>query len=294
MILYRLTRREIRSKIDTEKPGWLADTQNRTSAFIARKKFDEEKSVWSTVKAVYMRLQGGQKCAFCERKLESEEFGAGEQAVEHFRPKGRVMPWRAPAAVRQQRIPITTVKRGQNGYYWLAYDPFNYSAACHPCNSSLKGDRFPISGNYRAEGTPEELRTEKPLLIYPLGNFDDDPEELIEFNGASPVPKRTTGRKFHRAFVTIEFFRLDDAVGRGNLFKERARIICAIQCALDSLAGQPDQSVRARAEGVLTRAIRPESPHTNCARSFLRLAKANPAVAARLADAAAALDDCSS
>jgi len=294
MIRYRLTRREIRSKIDTEKPGWLADTQNRTSAFIAKKKFDEEKSVWSAVKAVYMRLQGGQKCAFCERKLESEEFGAGEQAVEHFRPKGRVMPWRAPTVVRQQNIPITTVKRGQNGYYWLAYDPFNYSAACHPCNSSLKGDRFPISGKFGAGGRPEELRTEKPLLIYPLGNFDDDPEELIEFSGASPVPKRTTGRKFYRAFVTIEFFRLDDAVGRGNLFKERSRIICALQCALDSLAGQRDQSVRVRAEGILTRATRPESPHTNCARSFLRLASANPAAAARLADAAAALDDSSS
>jgi hypothetical protein len=241
-----------------------------------------------------MQLQGGQKCAFCERKLESQEFGAGEQAVEHFRPKGRVMPWRATEAVRKRSIPIATVKKGQNGYYWLAYHPFNYSAACHPCNSSLKGDRFPISGTYAATGDPRSLQAEEPLLIYPLGDFDDDPEDLIEFNGASPVPKHKSGRKFHRAFVTIEFFRLDDSVGRGNLFKERARIICALQGALDVLAGQPTASRKARAEAILDRLIMSNSPHSNCARSFLRLAKSDPNAAASLADAAAALDASSS
>jgi hypothetical protein len=294
VIRYRFTRTQIRKKIEAEKPGWLTDTEERTSRFVAQKKFREKKSVWSAVKAIYMQLQGGQKCGFCERKLESVEFGAGEQAVEHFRPKGRVMPWRASATIRENNIPITPVKRGQNGYYWLAYDPLNYSAACHPCNSSLKGDRFPISGTYGADGKPERLRTEQPLLIFPLADFDENPENLIKFNGASPAPKYTTGRKFHRAFVTIEFFRLDDAVGRGNLFKERARIICALQGALDVLAGRPSAPRRERANGILRRAVRAKSPHTNCARSFLRLAKANPDAAARLADKAAALDKSSS
>jgi len=294
MIRYSFTRAQIESAIEAEKPGWLADTQLRTAGFISRQKFDESSSIWSQVKAVYMWLQGGQKCAFCERKLESEEFGAGEQAVEHFRPKGRVMAWRAPAAVRSRNIQVTPVPRGTNGYYWLAYDPFNYSAACHPCNTSLKGDRFPISGAHLATGRPEDMAEEQPLLIYPLGDFDDDPEDLIEFKGASPVPKHAGGRRFDRAFVTIEFFHLDDAVGRGNLFKERARIICAIQGALDVLGGQPSPTQRQRALLILQRFQQSNSPHANCARSFVRLAASDPQAAERLADAAAALDENSS
>lgn len=294
MIRYTCSRQQLESELETESPGWLADTAQRTAKFVAAQKFSESKSIWSRVKPVYMRRKGGQKCAFCERKLESQEFGAGEQAVEHFRPKGRVSAWKVPAQVKAKNIAVAAVPASQNGYYWLAYHPFNYTAACHPCNTSLKGDRFPIAGQYAAAGDPTDLLAEQPLLIYPLGDFDDDPESLLEFNGASPVPKHPSGTPFDRAFVTIEFFHLDDAVGRGNLFKERARIICALQGALDVLAGGPTLDRKTRAESLLQRATRDDSPHANCARSFLRLAKADPAAAARIADQAAKLDASSS
>lgn len=284
MIGYPCTRKELEAAIETESPGWLADTAGRTKGFIKRKKFDETKSAWSEVKVVYMRLQGGAKCAFCERKLESETYGAGEQAVEHFRPKGRVMPWKSAPA----DVPVAPVKKGQKGYYWLSYHPFNYSAACHPCNSSLKGDRFPIAGKYQSKGDPAALqKSELPLLIYPIGDIDADPESLITFTGALPVPVHSSGKKRQRAAATIKFFDLDNLDTRGNLFKERANVIVLLQAALDNLNGSA--AARARAQLILDNAARPNFPHANCARSFLRLAKADPAAASRIADAAAQL-----
>src|SRR5207342_665422 len=96
--------------------------------------------------------QGGAKCAYCERKLEAEEYGKGEQDVEHFRPKNSVRSWHLPAELAQQGVALGSVANPSSGYYLLPYHLFNYCAACKPCNSAIKSDYFPIAGAYRLTG----------------------------------------------------------------------------------------------------------------------------------------------
>jgi hypothetical protein len=146
VIGYPVSREELCRLIEAHVPGWLDRATERTAQFRRQRKYEETSTIWSEVKAVYMQLQGGAKCAFCERKLEAVEYGKGEQAVEHFRPKGNIAAWKMPAALAAQGTPSTQrateppAKLG--GYYLLAYDVFNYSAACNPCNSALKRDYF--------------------------------------------------------------------------------------------------------------------------------------------------------
>jgi hypothetical protein len=242
------------------------------------KKYSEGGPGWSDVKVVYMREQGDSKCLYCERKLESVEIGLIEQDVEHFRPKSSVSSWPVPAHLQQ--IPITTPGK-DGGYYRLPHELYNYGASCKPCNSTCKSDYFPISGTYDlSAGDPTELLTEKPLLIYPLGSWDDDPETLIGFNGLSPYAKNASGHGRHRALVTIAFFKLDDVQQRSNLFLERAQSIVALYQRLKD-EGDPQLTANERKEAAEDVALSTSSkmPHANCLRSFVQLFKDDPAAA---------------
>lgn len=59
-------------------------------------------------------------------------------------------------------------------------------------------------------------------MIYPIGDFDTDPEDLIAFHGASPQAKAPGGIDQHRALVTIAFFKLDDPVEAEVLYDAAA------------------------------------------------------------------------
>jgi hypothetical protein len=281
MIGYPITLKVLESLVEAESPGWLAKAAARTAAFKKAGCYNETKGIWSGVKPVFMRLQGGSKCAYCERKLESESYGKGEQDVEHFRPKSNVRVWKVPASLAKLGVKVTPPPAKGRGYYLLPYHLFNYCAACKPCNSALKRDHFPIVGIYQLRCTdPAKLTKEKPLLIYPLGGFDDDPEELICFHGVSPQAVATSGHKRHRALTTIEFFKLDDEAGRKNLIRERALIIIALLPQLDRAKGTGPDSATARA---LINAFTADSaPHAKCARSFLHLFQSNPTEARAL------------
>src|SRR5260370_13507742 len=74
MIRYKITKSEIEALIAAECPGWLADAKTRTEQLRRDRKYSENAGNWSKIKAVYMRLQHC-KCAYCERKLASEEYG---------------------------------------------------------------------------------------------------------------------------------------------------------------------------------------------------------------------------
>jgi hypothetical protein len=254
--------------------------------------FSERSSIWSEVKPVYMTLQGDSKCAFCERKLESVDHGKGEQAVEHFRPKGKLSKWRLPAPLRNMGVALTVPPRRKGGYYLLAYDLFNYSAACNPCNSALKRDYFPVSGDYQLVGpSPESLMKEQPLLIYPIGDFDADPEDLIKFNGISPYAAGTSKRDRERGLVSIEFFQLD-SLKRTNLLLERARIIEILFIALEDLCSSKTPLSRKHLAGkIIKNATSDKAPHTNCARSFCDLFSRNPLQAAAIREQASLLVD---
>lgn len=282
MIAYRISPQGLRGLIEAHKPGWTARADARTGEFRAAGRFSEKSSIWSEIKAVYMKLQGESKCIFCERKLEGLEYGAGEQAVEHFRPKGAITPWKPSRRLVDQGLKVTAPPKDARGYFLLAYHPLNYTACCHPCNSALKSSKFPVAGKYKYLGTdPQRLLAEKPLLIYAVGDFEDDPEDLIEFYGVSPRAKQPTGYERFRALVTIEFFALDDATARKNLVRERAMVIIALYPQLKNQ--KAGSAVEKAVAGPLIGAFTSDNaPHANCARSFVRLFEQKPAEAQAL------------
>ncbi|HEU4453042.1 MAG TPA: hypothetical protein VFR81_08275 [Longimicrobium sp.] len=279
MIGYRVSLPDLEREIESESPGWLDETRRRTDEFRRIGRFQEEASIWSRAKPVYTRLQGDCKCVYCERKLEPEAYGKGEQDVEHFRPKRSVKRWRAPRALSRAGIVFAAVPPGGGGYHLLAYHPFNYAAACIPCNRALKRDYFPVAAAYDlANEDPVVLAAERPFLIYPIGDFDARPEDLIEFHGLSPRPSMAAGHDRERALVTIEFFKLDD-LKRKNLFRERAVIIVALYPQLEKLSGPASAAEKNKAEDVVRGFTSPKAPHTNCAASFVRLFLSDPAEA---------------
>jgi hypothetical protein len=290
MIGYSISQANLEKRIEDESPGWLNKAKERTEKLRKEGCYKEKSSIWSKAKPVYMKLQGNCKCAYCERKLESVDYGKIEQDVEHFRPKGKVKNWRVPKLLSDQGINPTKVPNDDSGYYLLPYHLFNYTAACKPCNSVLKKDYFPIAGNYDLKGEdPKILLKEKPYLIYPIGDFDDAPENLICFHGASPQAVVSSGYKRERALVTIEFFKLDNGTKRKNLFIERARIIVTLHPFLEKLANGAVGTEKADSQKIVNGFTSPKAPHTNCACSFKHLFETDRAEAKAVFDKAVLL-----
>ncbi|MEL7360136.1 MAG: hypothetical protein AAFN40_26840 [Cyanobacteria bacterium J06560_6] len=274
MIGYAISYEELEALVTQEKPTWMDRAADRTNKFRDQGQYSERSSIWSEIKAVYMRLQGDSKCAYCERKLESETRGSVEQDVEHFRPKGTLKAWQPSSSLRQQGLSLTPVSAETKGYHLLAYHLFNYAASCKPCNSALKRNYFPIAETYNLVGDNPVALTmeERPYLIYPIGNFDQLPETLIRFYGVSPQPVvASSGHNRERALVTIEFFELDNVIKRKNLILERVRIIIALFPQLENLTNSATKEQKRIAETIVNKFQSPQSPHSNCARSFTAL-----------------------
>jgi hypothetical protein len=277
VIRYPVSRKDLESMIEAQSPDWLHRVKARTDEFRNQGFYEEKTSIWSEVKPVYMRLQGDSKCAYCERQLEDIPYGTIEQDLEHFRPKKRVKPWPAAKSLRDRNIPFTKAPNQDRGYFLLPYHIFNYSTVCKPCNSILKKNYFPIAGRYNLDGeNARALSKEKPYLIYPIGNVDDDPATLIKFSGASPQPVARSGHKRNRALVTIDFFKLDDLTNRKNLFRDRVMMIVALYPQLENLKRAAGAVKQPEAKKLVEAYTKPTAPHTNCARSFERLYRASP------------------
>lgn len=286
MIAYRISLAALESLIDAEKSNWRKRAKQRTAKFKQAGKYHETSSIWGEVKQVYMRLQGESKCIYCERKLESGLASGPEQDVEHYRPKGNVSAWPVPAALSHLAFTAAPGK----GYHLLPYHLFNYAASCKPCNEVLKGDFFPIAGAYALAGEdPAQMKNEKPYLIYPFGDLDEDPETLIGFHGIAPQALAASGFQRDRALVTIHFFLLHDTAQRKNLMLERARIIITLFPFLKTLKGRASAADKTAAREIITGFTSPKAPHTNCARCFERLFLSQPQQARQVFDDARAL-----
>ena len=148
-------------------------------------------------------------------------------------------PWQVPSRLLAHGVAVQQPTDGSSepGYSQLAYSPFNYAIACKTCNSTLKKNFFPIEGTRDSTATdPARIDGEKALLIYPIGAVDKDPEQLIEFEALSPVPKSASGFDRRRALVTIEVFHLDDSTRRRPLFKQRAYLLRLLHHELEGEA----------------------------------------------------------
>ena len=280
MIRHQIPPPPLDAQVDTALPTWRRRSAKRTAGFKKKKRFAESASIWSEVKPLFMTLQGENKCIYCERKFGSVQTSTVEHDLEHFRPKAHVDDWPLPSSLSQLGIAVTKPKANNKGYYLLPYNTGNYASSCKTCNTYYKLDRFPIAGAYDLLGSdPQALAAERPLLIYPVGDWDIDPESVISFLGFVPLADPTSP-DYHRGLVTIAFFGLDDIDMRSDLFLERAKIIVAMKPLLID-ANDPTKTAaeRAQAQGRVDRYTSAKAPHANCARSFERLFRANRAAA---------------
>ncbi len=290
MIRYndRATLAELRTKIGVVASRWLGKAKRRTRKFIDAGKYDESSGIWSDIKSVYMTLQFD-KCGYCERHLADGGFGGAiEHDVEHYRPKNTVPVWPHRAAREERDISYTfdTGSELPDGYYWLAYHPLNYCTSCKKCNSPLKGNYFPVATGRGSRNThetdPNATETsvtslndaEKPFLIYPIGEYDEDPEDLITFVGITAIPKKRNGPRWRRARITIDFFELN---GRSELREQRARQLVSLDNALfklESSDATDDQRNIARED--IKQLRHASSAHASCVRAACVLYQANP------------------
>lgn len=164
------------------------------------------------------------------------------------------------------------MRRLRKGYRFLAYNLLNYASSCKVCNERLKACFFPIAGKHDYKGTkpPVLQKKERPYLIYPLGDFDDDPEDLISFEGMVAVPRKKPGsHEYNRALVTIAFFRLNAI--RDDLLMLRAKILEDILTKLELLETIKTPARRKEIWSDILRFTDESSYDVNCVRSLLRL-----------------------
>lgn len=280
MIRYDVSPTELEALVDKHKPGWRTRAAARTAVLRKKGKYKEASSIWGEIKAVFMEVQGDGKCCFCERKFDGN-FAQYELDLEHFRPKGMVRKWQRPKSLAGNGIAPTVPTARNKGYYLLSYHLLNYAAACKPCNSGLKKNYFPISGEYDFGGTdPMRMQAEVPFLLFPLGRLDVDPEDVLSFYGILPRSRAGDGFLRMRGLVTIVFFGLDDVLGRKNLMRQRATAIIVLNHWLMKVADHGDTGAAVQVAGMVS----PTASHANCARSFKRLFYADRAEARNVVD----------
>jgi hypothetical protein len=124
------------------------------------------------------------------------------------------------------------------------------------------------------------MHGEKPLLVYPLGDLDDDPASLLTFIGNLPVPAQASGHGHRRARAVIAFFELDT---REDLLEERAKWIQALWIAL-RLRATGDAADRSTADQAISLYTSPAAPHSRCASAFRKLADSDPGEARAIAE----------
>ena len=276
MIRLNTTLKTLRKSILATKgcATWFQDADSVLAALPVAPKSSDFTPLWRKIKYIYIELQHS-KCCFCEKPLE----GKISQDVEHFRPKAEVRLWKPSKKLLVNGVaPVSPASAAtEPGYAHLAYHPLNYAMACKYCNSMLKKNYFPINGTRNIGGTnPTALKAEQAYLIYPLGDHDDDPEDLIEFDGLSPKAKQPAGFNFLRAEVVIELFQLGNASKRRALFKGRAYLMRLLFLELQGRDNTADPVKKQKHKEVIKSLTGDECPYANCMRSFKRLYDSDP------------------
>lgn len=136
------------------------------------------------------------KCWYCEMKIPRSD-----NAVDHFRPKGRV----SDAA-------------NHPGYRWLAFELRNFRYSCTFCNSRRKdveggtaggkSDRFPLLDETRRLYAPGPLSQEKPVLLDPC-NVADACLIGCKWESGKPCAATQEPVKVARVKASVEILHLD-------------------------------------------------------------------------------------
>jgi hypothetical protein len=148
--------------------------------------------------------------------------------VEHFRPKAGVtdengQPVYLLDAQGQVQIGVDGEPLQHPGYHWLAYEWTNLLPTCVKCNQADvregrrigKHTRFPVEGRHAQR--PEETAQEKPLLINPLSDQEeDDPSHHLVVDTKTGL----MGHRTSRGQACIDIFGLNV---RDQLVNDRRR-----------------------------------------------------------------------
>lgn len=180
-----------------EKPeGWLDRAKAAADAVAAGGDPNDGADVWRELKDGLAALLPDKKCWYCESPVDRSD-----NAVDHFRPKGRVSDAALP----------------HTGYRWLAFDWRNYRYACTFCNSRRKdiehgtaggkADRFPLLDEANRLYAPGLLDQEEPTLLDPCELDDWELLGCQQENG-KPCPGGQTQMDRQRAIASIDIYHL--------------------------------------------------------------------------------------
>lgn len=177
--------------------GWFSRAAGAAAAVAKGGDPDDGAHVWRELKDALADLLPEKKCWYCESPVDRSD-----NAVDHFRPKGRVSDAAKP----------------HSGYRWLAFEPSNYRYSCTFCNSRRKdveggtaggkGDRFPLIDESARVYSPGPIDGERPTLLDPCKLFDWRLLGCRREDG-EPCPATQASADIHRVVMSIEIYHLD-------------------------------------------------------------------------------------
>lgn len=177
----------------------------------------------------------GNKCAYCESKVESGLLGQHRPFEQAAALDGTVSP---------------------DHYWWLAWEWSNALLICAECATS-KSTYFPVQGpRAEPESSPHALLAELPLFLDPTL---DAPEEHLSFQlvGTYEVKART-----ERGEVTIQYLNLN----RPELLRQRAEVVAQ---TLGELVRWRDSSGLGKDLEGVSRVLATDRPHCGIRRQLV-------------------------
>ncbi|WP_428267326.1 hypothetical protein [Haliangium sp.] len=214
--------------------------------------------LWTEHKNLFAAAQGEGKCAYCESRIRSSDYGE----IDHYRPKAAVARYDR----RGQRDDVgggggpgrRIRHRERPGYWWLAYEWTNWLYTCRRCNS-WKGDQFRVVGRARRR-RPGVEALERATVLNP---YEVDPAPHLCFDESGGIRGATrAGRD------TIDLCGLD----RRSLVHERERVARALRRLVDDylLAGAPRSALAQRFIDQMRSYCRDDAPYAGMCRYLLR------------------------
>ncbi len=202
-----------RFRTAAEELGWQAIKLEQMQALEGKsledkKKYIREHPVWNQLQPIMLALSHN-KCWYSDAPI-----GNGDFEIDHFRPK----------SISKQKVDYTnpkskSVTHKENGYWWLAYDWFNYRLSGALANKRRrdrlgdndyvkgKGEYFPLDlDNGRVANDEENCNCEIPILLDPL---EPDDAGLITFDKGIPIPATTEADEIDRVNQSIFYYHLD-------------------------------------------------------------------------------------
>ena len=241
--------------------GWLQQAGVAKQAVANGSAPDSLSDIWKALKLDLATLFH-EKCWYCESPSTRDD-----NAVDHFRPKGRVKDAQQP----------------HNGYRWLAFDHANFRYSCTFCNSRRvnvaggteggKGDRFPLMDEGQRIYAEGPFGAEQPMLLDPCDPADWRLLGCQHENGR-PCPTSADENEKRRAEASIEIYHLHHeptCTARHAVAVQLIQDIDEAKQLYSAMTNEPEsQAAYKRKAQRILKAIAPTSPFSGDMHFILR------------------------